>query len=234
MINFFRRVLASIFRHGIPSTFAGRVKTVGNLLFLHIHPPTIRPERLRFSHTWCMGGITFLLFLVLTVTGVLLMFYYRPTVEHAYGDVQDIMYVVPFGRVVRNLHRWAADAMIITVFLHMFRVFLKGAYKPPREFNWVIGVLLLVTTLLLYYTGYVLPWDELGYWAATVGSGMAGSAPVVGELLVKFMLGDDTVGQPALLRAYVWHCVALPLIAMILMALHFWRTRKDAMLTGGL
>ena len=131
-------------------------------------------------YTWCAGGITFFLFLVLTFTGLLLMFYYRPTVEYAFVDILDLREQVPFG-IMREVHRWGAHAMVITVWIHMFRVFITGSYKPPREFNWVIGVILLVLTLLLSFTGYLLPWDQLAIWAITVGSNMASATPLLGH-----------------------------------------------------
>ncbi len=169
------------------------------------------------------------------------MFYYRPTVEHAYGDMKDLESVVAFGLFIRNLHRWTAHGMVLTVIIHMFRVFLTGAYKPPREFNWVVGVMLLVLTLLLSYTGYLLPWDQLAFWAITVGTNMASATPLLGHegpfasVLgakinndIRFLLlGGTEVGQNALLRFYVLHCVVLPLVAGLFMAIHFWRVRKD-------
>ena len=127
-----------------------------------------------------MGGITFFLFLVETVTGVLLMFYYRPTLEHAYNDILALRDVTTLG-ILRELHRWGAHAMVITIWLHMYRVFLTGSYKPPREFNWGVGVILLVLTLLLRFTGYLLPWDQLAIWAITVGSNMARATPLLGH-----------------------------------------------------
>ena len=126
-----------------------------------------------------MGGITAFLFLVETVTGVLLMFYYRPTVQWAYHDILDLRDVASLG-LLRELHRWGAHAMVIAVCCTCYRVFLTGSYKPPREFNWVLGVLLLAMTLLLSFTGYLLPWDQLSFWAVTVASNMAGAAPLVG------------------------------------------------------
>ncbi len=117
--------------------------------------------------------------------------------------------------------------MVITVFLHMLRVFLTGSYKPPRQFNWVIGVVLLVLTLLLSFTGYLLPWDQLAYWAVTVGTNMAGAAPGLGGHIRRLLLGGDTVGENALIRFYVLHCAFLPIASVILMGLHFWRIRKD-------
>src|SRR5438046_10482762 len=120
------------------------------------------------------------MFLVTVVTGIYFMFYYRPVAEYAYADMNYLDNDMPFGMLMRNMHRWAAHAMIVFVWLHMFRVFLTGSYKPPREFNWIVGVLLLVLTLLLSFTGYLLPWDQLAIWAVTVGSSMAGATPGVG------------------------------------------------------
>jgi cytochrome b6 len=191
---------------------------IGKFL-LHLHPPSIKTHALRPSFTWCMGGVTFFLFLVELLTGVLLMFYYRPTIEWAYHDMLDLRDAVSFG-VLRELHRWAGHAMVITVMLHMYRVFLTGSYKRPREFNWCIGVLLLVLTFAFSFTGYLLPWDQLSLWAVTVGANLTGD--------VQFLLlGGGTVGEDTLNRFYVLHCLALPLAAASLMALHFWRVRKD-------
>jgi len=200
----------------------------------------------RYSYTWGMGGITFYLFIVLTFTGVLLMYYYHPTKGQAYRDIVYLMSDVPFGKLLRNMHRWAAHLMVITVWLHMFRVFLTGSYKKPREFNWVVGVILLVLTLLLSFTGYLLPDDQLGFWAVTVGTSMAKATPVVGaegpfgpELgmtsyndLRFALLGGSIVDANALLRSYIWHCIAIPLIAAVFMGVHFWRVRKDGGISG--
>ena len=217
-------------------------------VFLHLHPARVRRHGARMRFTWCMGGISFLLFLVLTVTGVYLMFHYHPTKAEAYEDMQALRYDVPFGSLLRNLHRWAAHLMVITVVIHMFRVFSTGSYKPPRQFNWLVGVLLLVLTLLMSFSGYLLPDDQLGYWAVTVGTNMARDAPLIGhggpvgeELGLRpgddahlALLGGTEVGGNALLRAYVWHCLALPLLAALFCALHFWRVRKDGGISGPL
>lgn len=236
----------SVFRHPPPVDRRNRVLTILSNLVLHIHPTSIPQHSLRLGFTWCMGGITTFLFVVETITGVLLMFYYRPTVQWAYHDMLDLRDVVSLG-VLRELHRWGAHAMVITVMLHMLRVFLTGSYKPPREFNWVIGVALLLMTLLLSFTGYLLPWDQLSVWAVTVGTNMAGATPVIGaegpasQLLgsgdasaitagsdVRFMLlGARSVSEETLNRFYVLHCLAIPLIAGFATALHFWRVRKD-------
>src|SRR5678809_317011 len=192
-----------------------------------------------------MGGITFFLFLVLTFTGLLLMFYYRPTLEYAYVDIVDLREQVPLG-IMREIHRWGAHAMVIAVWLHMFRVFMTGSYKPPREFNWNVGVLLLVFTLLLSFTGYLLPDDQLGFWAVTVGTNMARATPLLGHEGpfgpqmhmtpyndVRFgLLGGSIVDSNALLRSYIWHCIGIPLVASIFMAVHFWRIRKDGGISG--
>src|SRR6202171_6220165 len=149
-------------------------------VFLHLHPAKINRDATRYNFTWGMGGITFYLFIVLTFTGVLLMFYYHPTKVQAFRDILYLEHDVPFGKLLRNMHRWAAHLMVIAVWLHMFRVFLTGSYKKPREFNWNVGVILLVLTLLLSFTGYLLPDDQLGFWAVTVGTNMARATPLLG------------------------------------------------------
>jgi quinol-cytochrome oxidoreductase complex cytochrome b subunit len=247
-------VWKSMFRHEYQDTYRNRVLQVSSNVFLHLHPTKIRRHALRLRFTWCMGGTTFLLFLILTVTGIILMFYYRPTGEYAYHDMKYLQFDVPFGMIMRNMHRWGAHAMVIAVWLHMFRVFMTGSYKPPREFNWVIGVNLLVMTLMLSFTGYLLPWDQLAIWAITVGSGMARATPFLGHegpgaALLKLgniplihaqddarfaLLGGTFVGEGALLRFYVLHCVGLPLVIAFLMAVHFWRVRKDGGISGPL
>ncbi|MCA9320699.1 MAG: cytochrome b N-terminal domain-containing protein, partial [Planctomycetes bacterium] len=215
-------------------------------VFLHLHPARINRDAVRYNFTWGMGGITFYLFIVLTLTGVLLMFYYHPSKVQAFRDILYLMNDVPFGNVLRNMHRWAAHAMVITTWLHMMRVFLSGSYKAPREFNWAIGVQLLLFTMLLSFTGYLLPDDQLGFWAVTVGTNMARATPLLGHEGpfasefginafndVRFaLLGGSIVDANALLRAYIWHCIAIPIIASVLMIVHFWRVRKDGAISG--
>jgi len=150
-------------------------------VFLHLHPAKINSDAVRYQYTWGMGGITFYLFIVLTFTGVLLMFYYHPSKIVAFRDILYLEHDVPFGKLLRNMHRWAAHLMVITTWLHMFRVVLTGSYKKPREFNWCVGVVLLVLTLLLSFTGYLLPDDQLGFWAVTVGTNMARATPMLGN-----------------------------------------------------
>ena len=227
------QMVGSVFRHGLPLTDKIAARTALTNFFLHIHPVRVRRSWIRMSYTLCLGGLSFFLFIVLTVTGLFLMFYYVPAVNYAYQNMKDLQYAVSFGIVMRNLHRWGAHAMVITVWLHMCRVFYTGSYKPPREFNWGIGVTLLLMTLLLSFSGYLLPWDQLSLWAVTVGTNMAKYAPIAGPYTRYIMLGGRSVGQGALIRFYVLHVVALPLIGFILMVVHFWRVRKDGF-TGGL
>ena len=239
------RIFQSIFRHGYADTEKNRSMQIFSNVFFHLHPVRLKEHGFRIRFTWCMGGITFLLFLIELVTGILLMFYYRPVVEYAYMDTKALMIDVPFGRVLRNIHRWGAHLMVMTVMMHMLRVFLTGSYKPPREFNWVIGVILLIGTLLLSFTGYLLPWDQLAYWAVSVGTNMARATPVLGHegpfaLLdqyhdVRFLLlGGSEVGPSALLRFYVLHVILLPLVVLGFAAVHFWRVRKDGGISGPL
>jgi quinol-cytochrome oxidoreductase complex cytochrome b subunit len=227
------QIWKSIFRHGMPDTNRNRVLVVMTNVFLHLHPVKIRKSGIRLKFTWCMGGLTFFLFLVETFTGLLLMFYYRPTVAYAYMDIIDLAEQVPLG-IMRELHRWGAHAMVITVWLHMFRVFMTGSYKPPREFNWNVGVILLVLTLLLSFTGYLLPWDQLALWAVTVGTNMMGYTPVFGNQVRFVLLGGAEIGTDTLLRWYVLHVLMLPFVIVIFMAIHFWRVRKDGGISGPL
>lgn len=247
------QVWGSIFRHGAPKDRRTRAMVILSNVFLHLHPVAVRTSGIKLSFTWCMGGLTFFIFLVEVITGVLLMFYYRPTVEYAYADIQGLRAHVTLG-LLREIHRWGAHAMVIAIWLHMMRVFLTGSYKPPREFNWGVGVILLVLTLLLSFTGYLLPWDQLAMWAITVGSNMARATPVLGHegpgaaLLsiggapiihagsdARFgLLAGTFVGENALLRFYVLHCVAIPIAVSVLIAVHFWRIRKDGGISGPL
>ena len=223
-------VWSSIFRNPLPSNDLERASTSFTNFFLHVHPVKVHRNTLRPIYTLGLGLMSFFLFLILVVTGVLLMFYYVPSTTQAYDRMLDLRGSVAFGIFLRNMHRWSAHGMVAIVFLHMCRVFLTGAYKKPREFNWVLGVGLLLVTLFLSFTGYLLPWDQLAFWAITVGTSIAGYAPLVGKQIQFLLLGDATVGQEALLRFYVLHVAVLPLVLTLLIAVHFWRIRKD----GGL
>ncbi len=221
----------SIFR--IPDRVTERDKAAGHWasFLLHIYPVKVRRVELTFNYSAFLGVASLVLFVSLLVSGIYLMFFYVPSPANAYGNIQSIQTEVPFGQYIRNVHRWSAHLMVIAVAAHMARVFYRGAYKSPKEFNWVIGVLLLVMTLLLSFTGYLLPWDQLAYWAVTVGTAMASYVPLVGEQVKELLLGGPAVGSATLVRFYVLHVAVLPLALVGLVTIHLWRWRKDSMLT---
>lgn len=225
------RVWKSIFRRGPALTNRTRSVAVFGNLFLHWLPVKVREKSLRVRAAYYLGSLSFLLFLLLVVTGVLLMFYYHPAAPNAYHDMKDLRFVVSNGVFLRNMHRIAAHLMVLLVFWHMFHVFYRGGYKPPHEFNWVVGVFLLLVTLFLSYTGYLLPWDQLAFWAVTVGTNIISAMPIVGSKVRFVALGGNIVGENALLRFYVLHVVILPLLAFLLIGVHFWRVQKDGGLT---
>ncbi|CAN5172647.1 hypothetical protein BH23ACT9_BH23ACT9_21570 [soil metagenome] len=228
----------SIYRKGYRDTSRDRALAAMNNVLYHLHPVKVKRHGLKLTYTYCLGGTSFFLFILLTVTGIFLMFFYRPSAgpgnELAYLDMQRIISGVQFGDLVRNMHRWAAHLMVLAVFLHMARVFYHGAYKPPREFNWVVGVVLLLLTLLLAFTGYLLPWDQLALWAVAVGTEMAGFTPVFGQQVQFVLLGGVEIGPETLLRWYVLHVLALPFVITLFLAVHFWRIRKDGGISGPL
>ncbi len=225
------RVWKSIFRRGPALTNRTRSLAVFGNLFLHALPVKVREKSLRVRATYYLGSFSFFLFVILAITGVLLMLYYHPAVPQAYRDMKDLRFVVSSGVFLRNLHRLAAEVMVVLVFWHMFHVFYRGGYRPPHEFNWVVGVVLLLLTLFLSYTGYLLPWDQLAFWAITVGSNIISGMPLLGKKTRFLLLGGNLVGENALLRFYVLHCVILPLLAVAFIAVHFWRVQKDGGLT---
>jgi len=210
--------------------------------FLHIHANRVHVHSMKPTYTFGLGIMLGFLFLIMLFTGVILMIYYTPSVETAYQSVKDIVNVVPGGRIIRNMHRWASQGMVIVVFLHLLRVFYTGSYLGNRSLNWVIGVVLLIITLLSNFSGYLLPWDQLAYWAVTIGSNIAASARELTDLLgitnvfdpggflKKLLIGGESVGQPALSRFFTLHVILLPVSMLILLGIHFWRIRKD----GGL
>jgi len=222
------KVWRSVFRHGIPESDRGRAAIVFHNFFLHVHPTRVRKRSILYTYTWGLGGLSLGLFILLTLTGALLMLYYRVSVPAAYWDMKDLQFVVSSGRFLRNMHRWAGHAMVILVFLHMLRVFYTNSFQRPKEFNWVIGVVLLILTLLLSFTGYLLPWDQLSFWAITVATNMVRSIPFgIGDKISFLLLGGNTVCENSLVRFYVLHCFILPVTIVIFMGIHFWRVRKD-------
>ncbi len=240
--RFPRTFRESVIRHGAPTSDRARSQAIFQNFFLHVVSTRVHRHSLKFATTVGLGVITFVLFILLTVTGVLLMVYYKPGIDQAYDSMKDIAFVVPTGGFMRNILRWSAHAMVACVILHMARVFYTSAYKKAREFNWVLGMGLFVLTLLLSFTGYLLPWDQLAFWAITVGSNIAQSPREVtdalqitqyfdpGGMTKELLLGAHYVGQEALIRFYVLHVIVLPLITVVMIGVHFWRIRKD----GGL
>ena len=225
-----KNVWRSVFRNPLPSSDLGRSQTTFTNLFLHIHPIKTHANSLRPGYTLGLGAISLSLFIILSVSGFLLMFYYVPAVEQAHNRMLDLSGTVAFGTLLRNMHRWGAHAMVAMVGLHLCRVYYTGSYRAPREFNWNVGVVLGLLTLVASFTGYLLPWDQLAFWAITVGTAIAGYAPFVGEEVRYLLLGDRVVGQEALIRFYVLHVAVIPAAITLLVAVHFWRIRKD----GGL
>lgn len=232
----------TVFRSGKPVSDRTRSSFVFGNVFLHLHTTRTHRWSLRWFTTYGLGIAALSSFVLTLITGVLLMFYYKPYPQVAYDSIKDIHFVVPTGRFIRNIHRWAANVMVVVVILHMVRVFYTAAYRKMREFNWVIGMGLLAVTLGLSFTGYLLPWDQLAYWAITIGANIAQSPREVtdalnitqyidiGGLQKLILLGSDSVGEEALIRFFLLHVMILPLALILLMAVHFWRIRKD----GGL
>jgi len=237
-----RRIAESAFRSGKPSTDRTRSTFIFGNVFLHLHSVRTHRWSLMWTTTLGLGIASAAAFLITLVTGVLLMFYYKPYPDVAYLSMKDIHFIVPTGRFIRNIHRWAANVMAVTVILHMARVLYTAAYRKPREFNWLIGMALLATTLALSFTGYLLTWDQLAYWAITIGANIAQSPRELtdalgiteffdpGGLQRLLLLGSDVVGPEALIRFYLLHVMIFPLALVALMTVHFWRIRKD----GGL
>jgi len=217
----------SMFRHPNLDTPRGRALQSFSNFFLHLYPVKIPTRVLRIRYSFRLGFIITVLFGILLVTGVYLMFFYTPAVGSAYGDMQNLRTGVGFGQLVRNVHRWSAHLMVLAVFLHLVRTFYAGAYKKPREFNWAIGVMMLLLTLALSFTGYLLPWDQLSYWAVTVGTNLTQYVPVFGKTVQNLLIGGPQIGQATLLRFYALHVAVLPLTLVLLLGIHIWRVRKD-------
>lgn len=234
--------MGSMVRHGKPTSDRAKSQAIFTNFFLHVLPVRTHVHSIKALTTLGLGYATLVLFVLLCFTGILLMVYYKPAVDQAYASMLDIIHVVPTGRLIRNVHRWAAHGMVACVMLHMARAFYTSAYKGTRRFNWVIGMGLFVLTLGLSFTGYLLPWDQLAYWAVTIGANIAQSPREltdamgvtqwfdVGGLQKELLLGAHYVGQEALTRFYVLHVMVLPIVMTGLIAVHFWRIRKD----GGL
>ncbi|MGD9754391.1 MAG: cytochrome b N-terminal domain-containing protein [Acidimicrobiia bacterium] len=219
----------SVFRGPRKVTPRDRAAGHWSSFLLHLYPVKMRRREVVFRYSWYLGVVSTVLFGSLVASGMYLMFFYVPSPASAYTNIQTIQTEIPFGQYIRNVHRWSAHLMVLAVAAHMARVFYRGAYKPPREFNWVIGVVLLLLTMLMSFTGYLLPYDQLAYWAVTVGTEMADYVPFIGEQVREVLLGGPTVDSNTLLRFYVLHVAVLPLTIAMVLTIHIWRWRKDAM-----
>lgn len=208
-----------------PTADGNRFRLLRHNFFFHLRPATLPLHAIR--HTLCLGGVTILFFMVEVVTGGLLMFYYVPAPSQAFASTVAISTTIPYGDVIRNMHRLAAEGMVATVLLHMLRVFVTGSYQPPRQLNWIVGVLLLLTTLGFSFTGYLLPWDQLAYWAITIGTGVGEAVPVVGPGILLVLRGGPTVGAAALLRFYALHVFVLPVLIAVGISFHIFKVRKQ-------
>ena len=200
---------------------------VRNNLILHLHPSRVPAQALRFSYTWGLGGISVVLVLLLGLTGLLLMFRYDPRVEYAYVSIQQLETEVMFGSFIRAVHHWSANFLVIATFLHLVRVFLTGSFKQGRSVNWIIGLVLFVMVLAGNFTGYLLPWDQLSYWAITVSTSLMAYIPLFGTAVRNFFLGGPQVGQSALSNFYALHVVFMPALLLGFMAYHLWKVRKN-------
>ena len=220
------RVWRSIFRSGFGPTNLHRALAVQQNVFLHLSSVKIRKRSLSFRVTWFLGTLSLGTFLILVATGIPLMLYYHPSVPQAYADMKDLRFAVSAGVFLRNLHRWSAHAMVLLVFAHLFKVFYRGAYRPPREFNWVIGVVLLILTMVMSFTGYLLPFDQRAYWATIVGVNINGTGPLVGPYLSDFLRGGSEFGATTLSRFYAIHMLLIPGLMAALIGAHLFLVAK--------
>ncbi|MBZ0283845.1 MAG: cytochrome b N-terminal domain-containing protein [Anaerolineae bacterium] len=225
-----QRVWESIQRDELPPRDdRGRMRLVMNNLVLHLHPSKVAKPTLKFTYTWGLGGLALLLVMLLAVTGVMLMFVYTPSPDTAYQDMLNLQTQVWFGQLIRNLHHWSGNLLVIVAFLHLLRVFFTGGFRTPREFNWILGVILLLLVVGANFTGYLLPWDQLAYWAVTVGSSLLSYIPFIGEGVRNFLIGGPEVSAATLTNFYGLHVAIIPLMLMGIISFHIWRVRKDTL-----
>jgi quinol-cytochrome oxidoreductase complex cytochrome b subunit len=229
--GYFHRIFHSIFPDPlIPKSDHERKSYLIKNLILHFRPATVPEKTLKFSLTWGLGGMSALLIFLQLGTGLLLKFVYEPTPVGAYASILVLQNEVVFGQLIRNIHHWGANLLVLVVLLHMLRVFFTGAFHQPRQFNWIIGLGLFGLVLLANFTGYLLPYDQLAYWAVTVATGMLSYIPGIGVLLQEMVRGGSDIGPATLSIFFTIHTAVVPMVLIALMAFHFWRTRK----AGGL
>jgi len=214
----------------LPVDDRSRMRMVMDSLVLHIHPSKVPVRTMSWTYTWGLGGLSAMLVTILAMTGVFLEMNYTPSPAQAYQDILRLRMDTWFGDLLRNIHHWSANLLVITAVLHLLRVFFTGSHRAPRELNWLLGVGMLLLVLAANFTGYLLPWDQLAFWAITVGTSILSYLPILGPLLSRLLLGGPEVGAATLLNFYALHISFIPLGIIILMSYHFWRVRKD----GGL
>lgn len=200
-------------------------RSVSNI-FLHLHPANVREDAIAFNRTFGLGGMAALLIVIQFFTGIMLRFYYEPFPGLAYDSIIHLQNSVLFGRLIRNIHHWSGVFLVIITFLHLLRTFFTGAYQSQRKVNWIIGLILFALIIFSNFTGYLLPWDQLAYWAITVSTGILQYIPLIGNSLREFILAGTEVNADTLLIFYNLHSSVLPILILLLMAYHFWRVRK--------
>ncbi len=230
-LSLFERIRYSIFPGTLQGTvYRERYRNFFNSLILHFRPRTVQQRTLQFTLTWGLGGMAVVLVFMLFATGLMLKFVYQPVPDRAFESIIHLQNNVPFGQLIRNIHHWGANILLLIVFLHFLRVFFTGAFHPPRQFNWIIGLAMFLAILVSNITGYLLPWDQLAFWAITICTGMLEYIPIIGEWLQKLIRGGDDIGPATLSIFFAIHTAIIPACLIILMPWHFWRVRK----AGGL
>ena len=225
--NIFRRIKESVFKRSLnPDNNRDRIQVVFQSLILHLHPTLVPEKALKLSVTWGLGGMAALLFIIQALTGILLRFVYQPVPGKAYESILYLKEGIFFGDLVRNIHHWSGTILVLIVFIHLLRVYFTGGYHDRRQFNWVLGIFLLLFVVFSNFTGYLLPWDQLAYWAITVSTSMLSYIPLFGDSLVEMVRGGAEVGESTLLIFYNFHTGILPLLLVVVMGFHFWRVRK--------
>ncbi len=225
--NLFCRIWRSIVKGPlVPRDDRERRRAVLDTLILHVHPPTVPASTIRYTHTWGLGGMSLVLFLLLATTGILLMLVYRPVPVTAYDSILILQREVRFGRFIRNIHHWSGNLLLIVALLHLLRVYFTSAFHEPRQFNWVIGLCMLIFVIIANFTGYLLPWDQLAYWGITIMTGMLAYVPGAGLWLQKIVRGGQDIGGATLINFYTLHTTLIPVLFVIFMPWHFFRVRK--------
>ena len=229
--NLIGRIWDALGPGGLPSDDRGRMRMVVDNLVLHLHPTKVPVSTLRWTYTWGLGGLSALLLMTLIVTGIFLEMNYTPSPPQAYLDILALRTNTWFGDLLRNIHHWSANLLVIAAGLHLLRVFFTGGHRGTRAVNWMVGALMLLLVLGANFTGYLLPWDQLAFWAITVGTSLLSYIPLVGQGLSRLLLGGPEVSAATLLNFYSLHISLIPVSIVMLMSLHFWHVRKDGGLT---